>query len=220
MFSSNSKRDFLTAFSDSRWKLLCVTSIKTHFIGNWQRCGEKAIFVSVWRVLVSHLVFFDAYCLVCGNWILDACGEYIIWTTNWFLQVSFEFKGCLFCREYILKDTNLLVSTIAQQLFCVLFPQWSFSRDAGHSVHSSVFVVEKYGPFCVNLIFWMEPTNCFEYFFLKSLFFSMLWLCPLLCFCVEMNFPQHIIKTYPILTRIFPMNRYLKCVYRQSTCWW
>ena len=36
---------------------------------------------------------------------------------------------------------------------------------------------------------------------------------------VEMNCPPHLIKSFPLLTSIVPLERYLKYVYWQSTCW-
>ena len=36
---------------------------------------------------------------------------------------------------------------------------------------------------------------------------------------VQLNCPLHISKSFPVLTINIPLNWYLKCVYRQSTCW-
>ena len=60
-------------------------------------------------MLVSHLLVLFAYCVVSGNCILDGCDDYIKCTTHWFIQTSLEFKKGLVYRDFVLKDTELLV---------------------------------------------------------------------------------------------------------------
>ena len=70
-----------------------------------------------------------------------------IWKTIYnFYQFLLEFR-LLKLFNSVCKDlsTNLRrfgLSEGPQQLFFILFPQESLFRDAGHSVHSSVLVVE------------------------------------------------------------------------------
>ena len=54
-------------------------------------------------MFVSRLVLF-AYCVLNGNWVLDGCNDYIICTTNSFLQISLESRKWLVYEECILKD--------------------------------------------------------------------------------------------------------------------
>ena len=48
------------------------------------------------------------YCVLYGTWVLGGCDDYIIYTTDWLIQISLEFKKCLVYKDFILKDTKLL----------------------------------------------------------------------------------------------------------------
>ena len=70
-----------------------------------------------------------------------------VWKTNYnFYQFYFKFSFFnLFnsvCKHWSTKLRRFGVLGGAQQMFFVLFPQESFFRDAGYSVHSSVLLVE------------------------------------------------------------------------------
>ena len=65
--------------------------------------------MSVWHAFVSRLVSSFWFCVLYGPWVLDGCDDYIICTTNCFIQISLEFRKWLVYRDFILKDTKILV---------------------------------------------------------------------------------------------------------------
>ena len=48
------------------------------------------------------------YCVVYGAWVFDGCVDYIICTTNSFIQISLDFKKWFVYKDFIFKDTKLL----------------------------------------------------------------------------------------------------------------
>ena len=59
---------------------------------------------------LSHVWYYlFGYCVLYDTWVLDGCDDYNICTTNWFIQISLEFRQWLVYREFILIDTTLLV---------------------------------------------------------------------------------------------------------------
>ena len=71
------------------------------------------------------------------------------------------------------------------------------------------------------MVFWKELNKCFLYFFLKSLFFAMLGILSTPPFCwLNWTALCNLSKKCPLLITILTLKRYLKNVYRQSTCWY
>ena len=50
-----------------------------------------------------------ASCVLHGNYIFDGCDKYIICTTTWFTKICLESKKWLSYKNFISKDTTLLV---------------------------------------------------------------------------------------------------------------
>ena len=70
----------------------------------------KKIFVRVCGMCLSHICYYlFGFCVLCGNWVLDGCDDYIICTTYWFIQISLEFWKWLVYKDFILKVTKSLV---------------------------------------------------------------------------------------------------------------
>ena len=168
---------------------------------------------------LSHVWYnLFGYCVLYANWILDGCDDYIICTINWFIQISLVFKKWLVCKDFILKDTKLLSklpwpskkqSTILiksnSNLVFLAFSMLSANTDS---------------PVCVDLVFWKELNKSFLNFFLKSLFFAMLGILSTPLFLwLKSTARCTLSNTGPLFAIIFPLNRYLNSVYRQSTCW-
>ena len=47
-------------------------------------------------------------CVLYGTWVPNGCVDYIICTTNRFIQISVDFRKWLVYKDLILKDTKLL----------------------------------------------------------------------------------------------------------------
>ena len=62
---------------------------------------SKKDFLRVCGTCLSH-VWYNLLgdCVHHGNWFLDGCGDYIICTTNWFIQVSLEFRKWLVYKDF------------------------------------------------------------------------------------------------------------------------
>ena len=131
------------------------------------------------------------YCILHGNWVPDGYDDCIICTTNWFIQIFLGFWKCLDCKDFILKNTNLLVQT-----------KWQSRKQSTLFIISTSNLVvltcsilsAKSDPlFCVNLIFWKEINKCFLYFFFKTLFLTMLEILstPLTCVWNELPSAQY-----------------------------
>ena len=66
-----------------------VSNIREKPAGKWQRPGLKKI--PVCGMCLSHIWYYlFGYCARYGKWILHACDDSIICTTNWFLQISWS----------------------------------------------------------------------------------------------------------------------------------
>ena len=71
---------------------------------------------------------------------------------------------------------------------------------------------------CVVFVFGKELNCCFLYFFFRSLFFAMLGILSTLLFLwLKSTACCTLSNTCPLFAITFPLNRYLKNVYRQST---
>ena len=55
--------------------------------------------------LVRNLTMGEVY----FAWVLGGCDDYIICTINWIEQISLEFRKWLVHKDFVLKDTKLLV---------------------------------------------------------------------------------------------------------------
>ena len=162
--------------------------------------------------------YFFAWCVLYGNWVLDEFGDYITISTNWYIQLSLDFRIWLVYTNFILKGTKLLVK----------LPWTSRKQSTVFSSRNWILVFltcsilsAKADPIvCVEKVFWMELNKCFLFFFLKSLFFAMLGIVStLLCWWLNWTALCTLSKSCPVLTTILSLNRYLKSVYRQFTCW-
>ena len=96
-----------------RFSLNCyqiVTNIQEQPIWKWQQLGVK-IFSRLCGMCLLHMWYYlIECCLLSGNWAHDECDDCIICTTNWFIQISLEFKEWLVYAGFVSKDTKLLVS--------------------------------------------------------------------------------------------------------------
>ena len=86
-----------------------ATNIKEWLVGNWRPLGVKDFFTSVWYVFSHFCYYLFGYCVLYGAWVLDGCDDYIICATNWFIQISLALRKWLVYKDFILKDTKLLV---------------------------------------------------------------------------------------------------------------
>ena len=129
--------------------------------------------------LTFATIFF--YCVHYGAWVLDGCDVYIICATNWFKQISLVFRKWLVYKDFILKDTKLLV-----------YLPWPSRKQSTIFISSNSILVfltcsilsANTDPLvCVDIVFWNELNKCFLYFFLKSLFFAMLGILSTSLFC-------------------------------------
>ena len=139
----------------------------------------------------SHIWnYLFAYCVLYGNNVLDGCDDYIICTTNWYIQSSLEFRKWLVYEDFSLKYTKLLIKlprpSRKQSNFFV-----SPNSNLVFSTCSVLF--ERTDPLvCIVLVFSKELNKSLLYFFLKSLFFAMLGILsnPLCCW-LKWTAPAH-----------------------------
>ena len=168
---------------------------------------------------LSHVWYYlFANCVLDGTWVHDGCDYCIYCTTNWFLQISLEFRKWLVYKDFILKDTKLLV-----------YLPWPSRKQSTKIIRShpnlvflfcSILSADTDPIACVDLVFWMELNKCFLYFFLNSLFFAMLGILATPLFCwLKWTVLCKLSKSCPLLTAALQLKRYLKSVYRQSKCW-
>ena len=131
---------------------------------------------------LSHFPYYlIGYCVLYGNWAIDRCDEYIICTTNWFIQTSVKFRKCLVNEGDILKNTNLL-----QKIPWSSRKQWTFSILSNSDLVFLAFLLlsaKTYPLVCVDFVFWKELNKCFWYFLLMSLLFAMLGILSTPLFC-------------------------------------
>ena len=70
----------------------------------------KKVFLRVCGMCFSHVWYYlFGYCVPYGISVLDGCDDYIICTTNWYIQFSFELTERFVYEDFLLKDTKLLV---------------------------------------------------------------------------------------------------------------
>ena len=168
-------------------------------------------------MFVSRLVL--SFWLLLSSWHL---GSWWVWwlyhfTANWFIQISLEFRKRLDYKDFILKDTPLLVKL-----------PWPSRKQSTVFISSksnlvlstcSILSTNTDPLFCVYLVFWKELNKCFFNLFLKSLFFAMLGILSTPLFCwLKWTALCKLSKSCPLLRTILSLKRYLKSVYRQSTC--
>ena len=165
---------------------------------------------------VWHYLF--GSCVLYGAWVLDGWDDYIICTTNWFVQNSLEFRNWLFHQDFVIKDTEILVylpwqSKKQSTIFISSNSNLVFLNCSILSANTDPLV-------CVDLVFRKELNNYFLYSFLKSFFSAMLGILSTPLFCwLKWTALCKLSKNCQFLTAILPLRRYLKKVYRQSTCW-
>ena len=157
-------------------------------------------------------------CVLYGAWVLDGCHDYISCTTDWFIQSSLEFRKWLVYKDFILKDTKLLSKL-----------PWPSEKQSSIFISSSsnlvfltfsILSASTDPPVCVDLLFWKELNKCFLNFFRKSLFSAMLGILSTPLFLwLKSTARCTLSNTCTLFAITFPLNRYLKNVYRQSTCW-
>ena len=130
-------------------------------------------FVLACGLCLSHFWYYlFNYCVHYGTWFLDGFDDYFIRTTNWFIRVSWEFGKRLVYKDFILRETKLLVqlprlSRKQSTIFISSFSNLVFLTRSTLSANTYPLV-------CVDLVFWKELNKCFLYFLLKSLFSAML----------------------------------------------
>ena len=159
-----------------------------------------------------------AYCVLYDTWVPNGFVDYIICTTNWLIQISLDLRKWLIYKDFNLIDTKLLSKL-----------PWSSRKQSTIFIRSNsnlVFLTfsnltaNTEPQVCVVFVFWKELNKCFLYFFLKSLFFAVLGILstPLILW-LKSTARCTLSNTCPLFAITFPWNRYLKSVYRQSTCW-
>ena len=168
---------------------------------------------------LSHIWYYlFGYYVLYGTSIVDGCDDYIICTTNCFIQISLEFRNWLVYKDFILKDTKLLVwisrpSRKQSTNFISSNSNLVLSTCPIPSANTDPLV-------CVDLVFWKEPNKFFLYFFLKKVFYAMLGLLSTpLFWWLNWTAVCTLSKSCPLLTTTLPLKQFLKSVYRQSTCW-
>ena len=200
----------------SSFQILLSKCYREQLVGLW--LGVK-YFLRVWGMCLSHdWCNLFGYCVLYGTWVLVRCVDYIICTTNWFIQISLEFRKWLVYKDLILKDTKLLSklpwpSRKRSTIFISSNSKLFFLTFSFLSANTEPLV-------CVVFVFWKELNKCFGYCFLKSLFFAMLGILSTSLFLwLKSTALCTLSNTYPFLAKTFPLNRYLNSLYRQSTCW-
>ena len=211
-----SKSAFQIIFSDSRWFIIKIsTYIKEQLVEKWQGLEVQRLFTSVWHVFVSRLILTFGSCVLYGNWVLGGCDDYIFCTTNWFTKIYLEFKKRLVYKDFILKDTKLLVKLPRPSRKHSTF--FISTNSSLLFLNCSILSAKTDSLVCIDLVFWKELNKCFLYFFLKTLFFPMLGvLSTPLFWWLNWTALCTLSKSFPFF---LPLQRYLRSVYRQSTCW-
>ena len=172
----NSKSCFLNLLF--RFLLHCYQSGTTCRFMAW--C--KKIFLRLCIMCLSHnLYHLFGYCVFYDTWVLVGSVDYMICTTNWFIQISLEFRKRLVYKDLILKDTKLLSklpwpSRKQSTLFISSNSNLVFLTFSIPSANTEPLV-------CVVFVFRKELDKWFLYFFLKSLFFAMLGILSTPLFC-------------------------------------
>ena len=153
----------------------------------------------------------SCYCVLYGTWVLVGRVDYIICTTNWYIQISLEVRKCLVYKALILKDTKLLSK--------LPWPSRKQSKTFIGSNSNLVFLTFSIPSanteplVCVVFVFWKELNNCFLYFFLKSLFFAILGILSTPLFLwLKSTARCTLSNTCPLFAITFLLNRYLKSV--------
>ena len=120
-----------------------------------------------WYYLFSH-------CVLYVSEVPEGCDDYIICTTNWFLQISLEARNWLVYEGFVFSNTNLLI-----ELPWPSRKQSTFFISSNSNLVFLKFSISsgKSDPLiCVDLVLWKELVKCLLYIIFKSLFFAMLGL--------------------------------------------
>ena len=131
---------------------------------------------------LSHIWYNHfGYCVLYGTWVLDGCGDYIICTTNWFIQRSLEFRKWLVYNDFIFKDTKLLSklpwpSRKQSTIFISSNSNLAFLTFSILSAKTDPLV-------CIDLVFWKELNKSFCTFSSRVSFLQCSAFCPPPCFC-------------------------------------
>ena len=110
-------------------------------------------------MFVTHFVLAFGYSVLYGNWVPDWCDGCIICITNWFIQISSEFKERLLYEDFISEDTKVLLylpwPTRKQSLILISSIQnLVFLFCSILSANTDPLV-------CVGLVFWKELNKFF-----------------------------------------------------------
>ena len=146
------------------------------------------------------------YCFLYATWVFGGCDDYIICTFNWFIQISLEFRKWFVYKEFILKDTKLLLqlpcSSKKQSTYCIS------SNSNLDFLTCSILSANTDPLVCVDLVFWKQLNKSFLYFFLNSLFFAMLGILSTLLFCwLKWSALCKLSKSCPLLKTLSPLKR-------------
>ena len=69
-------------------------------------CGFNFCFECVAFVCLTFGIFFIGFCVNYSNWFVDRCKDFIIYATNWFLQISLQCRKLLVYGDFFLKILN------------------------------------------------------------------------------------------------------------------
>ena len=202
---------FQIILSDFRWfniKLL-PTSNNT-LLENDNGLEVKTHFTGVSYVFVSRLVL--------PFWLLRFLWQSGSWWVSWLYKLHYQliYTKIFGVQKMVsLQSTSIVIMIIWKKytIFIISNSNLSFST-------CSILCAET-GPLVrVDLVVWKELTKWFLYFLLKILYFATLgFLSTPLFRWLKWTALCTISKSCPVLTIILPLKRFLKSVYRQSTCW-
>ena len=175
-------------------------------------CWKKLFYDYVGHVFVSHLVLFFAYCILHGNLFPDGCDEFLIWSTNWFLQTSLDFRKWVIYKNFLSKGTKTLVN--------LPWPSRKQSSIFNSSSSNlvpltcSILLAKTDLLASVNLVFWKELNTCFFFIFcLESLLRNAGYSVHSPVWVVEMNCTLHIIEELSTLdSNVTPESVLEKCI--------
>ena len=166
-------------------------------------------FLRVLGMCLSHNWYnLFAYCILYGTWVLNGCVDHIICTTNWFIQISLEFRKWLVYKDLILKDTKVLsklpwLSRKQSTIFISSNSNLVILTFSILSPNTEALV-------CVVFVFRNELNKGFLYFFLKSLFCKARHSVNSLVSVIEVNSSLHVIKHLSTLYKNFSTESILE----------
>ena len=145
-------------FLDSGWIIIKVVQKTACWKMTTGTC-KKLCYECVACVCLTIGTIFFGYCFLYGTWVLAGCVDYIICTTNWFIQIFLGFRKWLVYKDLILKDTKLLSklpwpSRKQSTIFISSNSTLVFLTFSILSANTEPLV-------CVVLFFWKELSKCF-----------------------------------------------------------